>query len=72
MSELRDKLGTSVNGPEDPSVVFDGDAWERVDWRGCEERVRRLRLSETVEGPARRLGRGLRGRVDDLLVTVSS
>jgi RNA-directed DNA polymerase len=43
MSELRDKLGTSVNGPEDPNVVFDGDAWERVDWRGCEERVRRLR-----------------------------
>jgi RNA-directed DNA polymerase len=36
-------LGTSVNGPEDPNVVFDGDAWERVDWRGCEERVRRLR-----------------------------
>jgi RNA-directed DNA polymerase len=43
MLELRDKLDTSVNGPEDPSVVFDGDAWERVDWRGCEERVRRLR-----------------------------
>jgi len=43
MSELRDKLGTSVNGPEDPNVVFDGDAWERVDWRGCEARVRRLR-----------------------------
>ena len=36
-------MGTSVNGPEDPNVVFDGDAWERVDWRGCEERVRRLR-----------------------------
>ena len=36
-------MDTSVNGPEDPSVVFDGDAWERVDWRGCEERVRRLR-----------------------------
>ena len=32
MSELRDKLGTSVNGPEDPNVVFDGDAWERVEW----------------------------------------
>jgi hypothetical protein len=43
MLELRDKLDTSVNGPEDPSAVFDGDAWERVDWRGCEERVRRLR-----------------------------
>jgi hypothetical protein len=43
MLELRDKLDTSVNGPEDPSAVFDRDAWERVDWRGCEERVRRLR-----------------------------
>jgi RNA-directed DNA polymerase len=36
-------LDTSVNGPADPSVVFDGDAWERVDWRDCEQRVRRLR-----------------------------
>jgi len=35
-----------VNGPEDPRPVFpafDGDAWERVDWRRCEEEVRRLR-----------------------------
>jgi len=39
-------LDTSVNGPEDPRPVFpafDGDAWERVDWRRCEEEVRRLR-----------------------------
>ena len=46
MPELKDKLDTSVNGPEDPRPVFpafDGDAWERVDWRHCEEEVRRLR-----------------------------
>src|ERR1700747_1902509 len=46
MPELKDKLDTSVNGPEDPRPVFpafDGDAWERVDWRRCEEEVRRLR-----------------------------
>ncbi len=42
MPELTGTLGTSVNGPEGlPS--FDGDAWEHVDWRGHEERVRRLR-----------------------------
>src|SRR6266511_3505764 len=43
MPELRGKLNTSVNGPEDPDSVFDGDAWEQVDWRVHEERVRRLR-----------------------------
>jgi RNA-directed DNA polymerase len=43
MPELKGKLDTSVNGPEDPPGVFDGDAWERVDWRTHEERVRRLR-----------------------------
>ena len=46
MPELKDKLDTSVNGPEDPRPVFpafDGGAWERVDWRRCEEEVRRLR-----------------------------
>jgi len=43
MSEPKDKLDTSVNGPEDPPAVFDGDAWEQVDWRMHEERVRRLR-----------------------------
>src|SRR6266540_1211200 len=43
MPELRGKLDTSVNGPEDPDSVFDGDAWEQVDWRVHEERVRRLR-----------------------------
>ena len=46
MPEPKDKLDTSVNGPEDPRPVFpafDGDAWERVDWWRCEEEVRRLR-----------------------------
>ena len=42
MPELTGKLDTSVNGPEGlPS--FDGDAWERTDWRRHEEQVRRLR-----------------------------
>jgi RNA-directed DNA polymerase len=36
-------LDTTVNGPEGRRLVFDGDAWERVDWRGHEEQVRRLR-----------------------------
>jgi RNA-directed DNA polymerase len=31
-----------VNGPEG-LPAFDGDAWERVDWRHHEEQVRRLR-----------------------------
>jgi RNA-directed DNA polymerase len=40
--ELMGKLDTSVNGPEGlPS--FDGDAWERTDWRHHEGQVRRLR-----------------------------
>jgi len=43
MPEPRDKLDTSVNGPAGLRPVFDGDAWERVDWRGHEEQVRRLR-----------------------------
>ena len=46
MPEPKDKLDTSVNGPEDPRPVFpafDGGAWEHVDWRRCEEEVRRLR-----------------------------
>jgi RNA-directed DNA polymerase len=42
MPELTGTLDASVNGPEGlPS--FDGDAWERVDWRRHEEQVRRLR-----------------------------
>jgi hypothetical protein len=42
MPELTGTLDTSVNGPEGlPS--FDGDAWERADWRHHEEQVRRLR-----------------------------
>jgi len=36
-------LDASVNGPTGPSLAFDGAAWEQVDWRGHEERVRRLR-----------------------------
>jgi len=43
MPELRGKLDTSANGPEDPDPVFDGAAWDQVDWRTHEERVRRLR-----------------------------
>ena len=44
MPEPKDKLDTSVNGPEGPADPgFDGDAWEHVDWRRCEEQVRRLR-----------------------------
>ena len=43
MSEPKGTLDTSVNGPEDPPGVFDGDAWQQVDWRMHEQRVRRLR-----------------------------
>src|SRR6266496_2593345 len=35
-------LDTLVNGPEG-LPLFDGDAWEHVDWRHHEEQVRRLR-----------------------------
>src|SRR5271165_134764 len=42
MPELTGKLGTSVNGPEG-LPLFDGDAWDHVDWRCHEEQVRRLR-----------------------------
>ena len=31
MSEPKGMLDTSVNGPEDPSGVFDADAWAQVD-----------------------------------------
>jgi RNA-directed DNA polymerase len=45
-------LDTSVNGPVGPDLVFDGDAWDQVDWRGHEERVRRLRcrIFKAVKG----------------------
>jgi RNA-directed DNA polymerase len=46
MLEPKDKLDTSVNGPEDlrpARPVFDGDAWEQVDWRRCEQEVQQLR-----------------------------
>src|ERR1022692_4320251 len=42
MPVLKGKLDTSVNGPEG-LPLFDGDAWELVDWRRHEEQVRRLR-----------------------------
>src|SRR6266571_5283684 len=42
MPVLMGKLDTSVNGPEG-LPPFDGDAWERTDWRHQEEQVRRLR-----------------------------
>jgi RNA-directed DNA polymerase len=42
MPVLTGKLDTSVNGP-DGLPLFDGDAWELVDWRRHEEQVRRLR-----------------------------
>jgi len=43
MPEPKGKLDTSVNGPADPNPAFDGAAWEQVNWRVHEERVRRLR-----------------------------
>src|SRR5260221_11550253 len=42
MPVLMGKLDTSVSGPEG-LPLFDGDAWERVDWRRHEEQVRRAR-----------------------------
>src|SRR5450759_4221973 len=42
MPELMGKLDTPVNGPEG-LPPFDGDAWERTDWRHHEEQLRRLR-----------------------------
>ena len=38
----KDMLDTLVSGPEG-LPPFDGDAWERTDWRYHEEQVRRLR-----------------------------
>ena len=32
-----------VNGPEDQRFTQDVDEWETIDWRSCEEQVRRLR-----------------------------
>src|SRR5260221_14431224 len=50
MPELTGTLDTSVNGPEG-LPRFDGDAWDRVDWRRQEEQVRRLRgrIFKTVQ-----------------------
>jgi RNA-directed DNA polymerase len=42
MPAPKDMLDTLVSGPEG-LPVFDGDAWECVDWRHQEEQVRRLR-----------------------------
>src|ERR671939_449668 len=43
MPEPKGTLDISVNGLEDSPGVFDRDAWQQVDWRIHEERVRRLR-----------------------------
>jgi RNA-directed DNA polymerase len=43
MPEPMGMLDTSVNGPAGLHPLFDGDAWENVDWLRCEEEVRRLR-----------------------------
>lgn len=40
MPEPRGKLDTSVNGPAGSGSAFDGNAWEQVDWREHEQRVR--------------------------------
>src|ERR1022692_1616326 len=58
MPVLMGKLDTSVNGPEG-LPLFDGDAWELVDWRRHEEQVRRLRgrifkAVQEGDGPAAR------------------
>src|SRR6266508_4373089 len=58
MSEPKGTLDTSVNGPEDPPGVFDGDAWQQVDWRLHEERVRRV-----TQRNAGRATAGIDGRV---------
>src|SRR5258708_1112366 len=50
MPVLMGKLDTSVNGPEG-LPPFDGDAWDRVDWRRHEEQVRRLRGRIFKAGP---------------------
>src|SRR5512142_1466640 len=43
MPELMGTLDTSVNGHEGLPSLFDGGAWDCVDWRFHEEQVRRLR-----------------------------
>ncbi len=45
-------MDTSVNGPAGLRSVFDGDAWDQVDWREHELRVRRLRgrIFKAVKG----------------------
>src|SRR6266508_3701212 len=58
MSEPKGTLDTSVNGPEDPPGVFDGDAWQQVDWRLHEERVRQV-----TQRNAGRAAAGIDGRV---------
>jgi len=41
-----------VNGPAGPRPVFGGDAWDQVDWREHQQRVRRLRcrIFKAVQG----------------------
>src|SRR5215211_6094067 len=71
MSEPKGMLDTSVNGPEDPPGVFDGDAWQQVDWRMHEQRVGRLRrwsntlisVRQVTQRNAGRATAGIDGRV---------
>jgi RNA-directed DNA polymerase len=37
------KARLGVNGPEGQHFEQDVDEWETIDWRSCEEQVRRLR-----------------------------
>jgi RNA-directed DNA polymerase len=54
--EPTDKLGAManamVNGPEDETL-----AWDAIDWRACEENVRRLRQRIFTASKAADLGR---------------
>jgi RNA-directed DNA polymerase len=46
MSEMAFAAGMAalgVNGPEDQPRNRDVNEWETIDWRSCEEQVRRLR-----------------------------
>jgi hypothetical protein len=63
MPEPKGTLDTSVNGSEDPPGVFDGDAWQQVDWRMHEQRVRRLRrrIFKAVRDRSPNRPRGLLG-----------
>src|SRR5258707_535732 len=65
MPELTGKLDTSVNGPEG-LPLFDGDAWERGDWRGQRGAVPRggARLPGRDRVAVQYLAREIRAGVD--------